>query len=315
MLGTLSSLGPPPIFPLADVVAEPVVIIFLCILAGFGTFLLLPNRQPGATRKLGGTVLALTAAIFAIVIIRGAAGHDTSGTGPFFWIFSAIALASAVRVITHPRPVYSALYFIITVFASAGLFVLMYAEFMAAALVLIYAGAILITYVFVIMLASSAQSGESRGPLEGLTECDLVSRSPFTACLLGFTVMALLLVVIFDKAQRALPQGAQTSTPIAAAEASGDQSWSAEAVHGSTQSLGQYLFQSQLVNLELAGLILTIAMVGAIVIARRRVVSTDDAFEPSSETITADMTPLSDDPRSIPVYGTTNPQQKAYPQN
>ena len=68
-------------------------------------------------------------------------------------------------------------------------------------------------------------------------------------------------------------------------------------------------------NLELAGLILTVAMVGAIVIARRRVLSTDDAFEPSSETITADMTPLSDDPRSIPVYGTTNPKQKAFPQN
>jgi NADH-quinone oxidoreductase subunit J len=69
-----------------------------------------------------------------------------------------------------------------------------------------------------------------------------------------------------------------------------------------------------LVNLELAGLILTISMVGAIVIARRRVINLDENFEPTSETITASMTPLSDDPNSIPVYGTTNPGQKAFPQ-
>ena len=62
----------------------------------------------------------------------------------------------AIRVVTHPKPVYSALYFVLTVFASAGLFVLLWAEFMAAALVLIYAGAILVTYVFVIMLAAEA---------------------------------------------------------------------------------------------------------------------------------------------------------------
>jgi hypothetical protein len=88
-----------------------------------------------------------------------------------------------------------------------------------------------------------------------------------------------------------------------------------EQIHGSTQAVGVYLFQNQLVNLELSGLLLTIAMVGAIIIARRRVAtSTDDAFEPVAETITATMTPVNDDPRSIPVYGTTNPKQKAFPQ-
>jgi hypothetical protein len=85
-------------------------------------------------------------------------------------------------------------------------------------------------------------------------------------------------------------------------------------IHGTTQALGAYLFNEQIVNLELAGLILTVAMVGAIVIARRRVLGVDGAFEPDSETITATMTPLSDDPKSIPVYGTDNPRQKDFPE-
>jgi NADH-quinone oxidoreductase subunit J len=295
-------------------IAQPEAVLLLCVMAGIGTILLLPNRRSPKLRKFGAALMSLALIIFGLHIAHQSAGRDQSGAGVYFWIFSAIAIVSAVRVITHPRPVYSALYFILTVFASAGLFVLMYAEFMAAALVFIYAGAILITYVFVIMLASSAQSGESTGPLAGLAECDIESREPFFACCIGFALMGILLFMIFDKSQGlqqppgALPEGIAAAAPA-------DEAVTGDAFHGSTQSLGHYLFQSQLVNLELSGLILTVAMVGAIVIARRRVLSADEAFEPSSETITADMTPLDDSPHSIPVYGTTNPKQKAYPQN
>jgi len=63
----------------------------------------------------------------------------------------------------------------------------------------------------------------------------------------------------------------------------------------------------------LAGLILTVSMVGAIVIARRKVSGIDERFEPTSETISATATPVNDDPHSIPVYGTTNPRQKSFP--
>lgn len=251
-------------------------------------------------------MVTAAAIILVLLVVHSAAGQDLSGTGPYFWIFSAVAIVSALRVITHPRPVYAALYFVLTVFASAGLFVLMYAEFMAAALVLIYAGAILVTYVFVIMLAASAQSG-GEGPLSGLADCDAQSREPFTACCIGFALMGVLLYLIFDKAEGLTP----SPMPVmpAAAMAGND-----ELIHGSTQAIGAYLFRDQLVSLELAGIILTVAMVGAIVIARRRVVGVDGAFEATSETINATMTPLSDDPSSIPVYGTTNPRQKAFPE-
>ncbi len=119
--------------------------------------------------------------------------------------------------------------------------------------------------------------------------------------------MGVLLYVVFDKAGKISP------SPLAATPAvavSGDD----EAVHGSTQALGAYLFKDQMVNLELAGLILTVAMVGAIVISRRRVADIYDTFEVRAETINATMTPLDDSPHSIPVYGTTNPAQKAFPE-
>src|SRR5688500_18822765 len=119
----------------------------------------------------------------------------------YFWIFSLIALGGAVRVITHPRPVYSALYFVLTVFATAGLFVLLMAEFMAAALILIYAGAILVTYVFVIMLASQSTSPDARSGVRQVTEYDAVSRGPVVAASVGFALMGVLLFVIFDRAR------------------------------------------------------------------------------------------------------------------
>jgi hypothetical protein len=63
----------------------------------------------------------------------------------------------------------------------------------------------------------------------------------------------------------------------------------------------------------LAGLILTLAMVGAIVIARRNVML-DTAQATPGEVVLGPATPIDDDPHSIPVYGTTNPRQKAYPE-
>ena len=233
-------------------VLVPSIVLVLCIFAGVGTLLLLPGRRDISFRRIGGGMLATAALIFASLIMR-----IESGVGIYFWIFSAIALAGAVRVITHPRPVYSALYFVLTVFASAGLFVLLDAEFMAAALVLIYAGAILITYVFVIMLASQARAPGSTANF--LSEYDTISREPLIGSMVGFTLMGMLMFVIFDKAAAIQPN------PPAKDEA-------ALKMEGATQKLGVYLFQSQMVDLEVAGLILTISMVGAIVIARKRVV-------------------------------------------
>ena len=190
----------------------PSIVLILCVFAGLGTLLLLPARRDISIRRIGGGMLGAAALIFCSLVLRSEAG-----VGIYFWIFSAIALAGAVRVITHPRPVYSALYFVLTVFASAGMFVLLDAEFMAAALVLIYAGAILITYVFVIMLASQARAPSSTASF--LSEYDTVSREPMIASMVGFALMGLLIFVIFN---RAAPHRARVAADtVSSADAAG----------------------------------------------------------------------------------------------
>jgi NADH-quinone oxidoreductase subunit J len=278
----------------------PMVILALCVIAGIGTVLLLPSRREASIRGFGGVMLIAAGGILAALLIRWTAGSAEGGMGLYFWIFSTIAIGGAIRVITHTRPVYSALYFVLTVFASAGLFLLLRAEFMAAALVLIYAGAILITYVFVIMLAAEVASPKAK---DALAEHDAVSRDPIFACAIGFAMMGVILFVIFDKYQAVHQFGGPSDQSVAAL--------------GSTQQLGAYLFTNQLINVELAGLILTVAMVGAIVIARRKIEDEDMAgreFEEPGEIVLGPATPIDDDPHSIPVYGTTNPSQKAYPE-
>ena len=297
----------------AGEILAPIAILMLAVVAGIGTMLLLPSRREAAIRNVGGVILLAAALILAATLVRLGQAAAGGGMGVYFWVFAAVSLFGAVRVITHARPVYAALYFVLTVFATAGLFVLLWAEFMAAALVLIYAGAILITYVFVIMLAASAETpGATVGGKSGtdvLTEYDQVSRDPLIASAVGFALMGVLLFVVFDRA------GTMTKAPAGAAPAI--------AVVGNTQELGVYLFQDHMVNLELAGLILTVSMVGAIVIARRRVFLPENELAPpvapergarATETYVAPMTPVDDNPHSIPVYGTTDGRQKAYPE-
>ena len=179
--------------------------------------------------------------------------------------------------------------------ASAGLFILLWAEFMAAALILIYAGAILVTYVFVIMLAQQVRTGVTAdADATGPADYDQFSREPFIATAAGFVLMGVMLFVIFDKAEglpaASAPNADYTST---------------------VTGLGQYLFRDQLIALELAGLLLTLAMVGSIVIARRRVVPD----QPAAGEPLGDFAPGEDDPHKIPVYGTANAEHKAYPES
>ncbi|MGE5609272.1 MAG: NADH-quinone oxidoreductase subunit J [Bacillota bacterium] len=297
--------------PVAAAVIPPVVVLVLCVLAGVGTVLLLPSRREKSIQAIGGVLVLAAMLILAALLVR----QGAQGTGDlYFWIFSGIAIISALRVISHEKPVYAALYFVLTVVASAGLFVLMWAEFMAAALILIYAGAILVTYVFVIMLAQQAQS---IGTEYVSAEYDRTSRDPIIASAVGFLLMGLMLFVIFDRGPGLT---APASTPQAAA-AMGPQVTAAT----SLQELAQYLFTTQIISLELAGIILTLAMVGAIVIARRRVAAEPvlhgdvlSARAPGSgQLVTTAGTPtgVDDNPHTIPIDGTENPTAKAYPEH
>ncbi len=282
---------------LADApVFSPVLLLVLCAVAGLATVLLLPGHRHTGIRNIGGFALLVVGLIFLASTPSWIAESSGHASAFYFWMFSAIAVAGALRVVTHPKPVYSALYFVLTIFASAGLFVLMEAEFMAAALVIIYAGAILVTYVFVIMLASQATgTGNTLSPM---ADYDAHSREPLAAAAIGFAMMGTLLFVIFNKAEG-------LAEPFGAIPMLANNQGPQPVVEGATQELGLYLFQHQLLPLELAGIILVVSMVGAIVISRRKVTFgpglTGRPIEP--ETITTPDTPVDDNPHSIPVYG------------
>lgn len=275
----------------------------LCTLAGVATWLLLPKGRVSRPLTYVGSGMGLLAfGAFAVMLINWAA-VASGATAVYFWLFAAIAIVGSLRVITHPQPVYSAMYFVLTVFASAGLFVLLWAEFLAVALVIIYAGAILVTYTFVIMLASEASGEGLVSKLTGGTaselDHDVRARSPILACLAGFITMGALLSAILSKAQALAAHG-----PILPNDAA--------KVTGGMQQLGVYLFTHQAVSLQLAGLILTLAMVGALLIARKRVLVLDDADAGPivSETQVAPFTPVDDNPHSISVHGETGPRTR-----
>ncbi|MEO1583951.1 MAG: NADH-quinone oxidoreductase subunit J [Planctomycetota bacterium] len=185
-----------------DQLVIPAVFYAMIALGGLGVILALPRRRvslalPGyvLASSAGGVILALL--FFASQDPDPAAFAGPEGPesplgvipNPYFYAFALLGLAAAMRVITHPKPVYSALYFILTILATSGLFLLLSAEFMAFALIIIYAGAILITYLFVIMLATQSQTDEL---VEEQPEYDRLAREPVFAAAAGFVLLAVL---------------------------------------------------------------------------------------------------------------------------
>lgn len=172
-----------------DHILPPMLLYSACALGAVGVALALPTRR-GNPFLIGGLVAAVAMGI-ALIGLAGAAPAQVPNV--HFYLFSAIALFGAIKVISHPRPVYSALFFILTILASCGLYLILSAEFMAFALIIVYAGAILITYLFVIMLATEAPSNDA---VEALAEYDRFSREPVSAVLAGFALLAALTTVL-----------------------------------------------------------------------------------------------------------------------
>jgi NADH-quinone oxidoreductase subunit J len=236
----------------------------------------------------------------------------------FFLVFSMIAVACAVRMITHSRPVYSALYFIMVVLSSAALFLMLQAEFMAFALVIVYAGAIIITYMFVIMLAQQQMAPSGGGGNEAdqaAADYDRIPREPAAAAVVGFIMLALFSSMIFTGAGKVTPLKTQQEARIDAwkslqmmpnevrqyvqqaapgatliepirvevandagsvriVNADGAQTTLALAesmLPNNVQAVGLDLVAKFPVSLELAGVILLMAMFGAVVLARKQI--------------------------------------------
>lgn len=224
--------------------------LLLVLTGAVGIFLAMPGRHKLLHR------LALLPLAFAGGVLTGKLVKILPGGGErvAFCVLALIALGGAVRVITHSRPVYSALYFILVIIASAGLMILAQAEFLAAAIVVIYAGAILVTYVFVIMLAQ--QSGPAI--------YDAQAREPFLGIIAGFALLAVLSNGLTAKSASA-EAGAQPAAIVAA-----------PAGYGQTLALGTSLMTDYVVGLQMAGVLLLASMVGAIAVAQRPALELED---------------------------------------
>lgn len=170
-----------------NAIIDPIVLYVGLAVGALGVLIALPRR--GVNPQLIGIVLAAAGfgAVIGVLAYLGAQAGESLSV--FFYVFAAIALLSALRVVTHQRPVYSALYFILTILASSALYLLVGSEFMAFALIIIYAGAILITYLFVIMLATQAPTEQDVGIM---SPYDAYAREPVAATATGFVLLAVL---------------------------------------------------------------------------------------------------------------------------
>lgn len=179
---------------------SPIILYAACGLGALGVALALPKRT-FSPFIVGGIIAAI--AFGLLMIGLGVATPADQRPNILFYVFAGIALLASLRVITHPRPIYAALYFVLTILASSGLYLLLTAEFMAFALIIVYAGAILITYLFVIMLATETPSADE---MDTLNDYDRFAREPIAATIAGFVLLGALTTVLSTGAAKALPE-------------------------------------------------------------------------------------------------------------
>ena len=159
----------------------------------------------------------------------------------FFFYFAAIIISTSILVVALRNPIYSALSLLIMFFNVAGLYVTLHAEFLAAVQVIVYAGAILVLYLFVVMLLNIRREDRYHAQLP-------------VAILLGIMLLTELVLLAL---QRGWTQEAGSAVGESAADL------------GNTQMIGEVLYSTYLFPFEVASLILLVAMIGAIILAKR----------------------------------------------
>jgi len=163
-----------------------------------------------------------------------------------FYVFSAILIASAIMVVLSRNPVHSVFFLILAFFNAAALFVLLGAEFLAMILVIVYVGAVAVLFLFVVMMLDVDFTELKRG---------LTKYLPLGAAV-GIALLGELLLVgsVWTK-------HAPSSPAIA----------SATPAHlTNTEALGMILYTQYIYYFQIAGLVLLVAMIGAIVLTHRR---------------------------------------------
>lgn len=163
--------------------------------------------------------------------------------GLFFYALAGLALLASLMVVTRRNAVHSAMFLVFAFFCVAGIYVTLSAEFLAAVQVLVYAGGIVVLFLFVIMLVPLAPRMSPLRIRQG------------AAALLAVTLVASAFVIIYG----------QIRDRGAPAEGAG------AVVDGTIESVGMAIYTRYLLPFEVASVLLLVAMVGAVVLARREV--------------------------------------------
>lgn len=161
----------------------------------------------------------------------------------FFGYFAAVIAVTAVLVVALRNPIYSALSLLVMFFHVAGLYVTLHAEFLAAVQIIVYAGAILVLYLFVVMLLNVKREDRYHSQWR-------------IAAFVGVPLLVEFLVLIAGSATTG-SAGVPSPESIEAVPAD------------NTLVIGQTLFSTYLFPFEVASLILLVAMIGAIILAKR----------------------------------------------
>jgi NADH-quinone oxidoreductase subunit J len=161
----------------------------------------------------------------------------------FFYVFAAILVFAALRVITAKNPVHAALYLVLSFFSAAAIWLLLYAEFLAITLVLVYVGAVMVLFLFVVMMVDLDIEKMRQGFWANL-------RVALPVGGLIIFEMAVVLIRSFNVQQSSvapLPEG-----------------------YDNTRALGQLIYTQYVYAFEIAAVILLVAIVAAIALTLRR---------------------------------------------
>ncbi len=161
-----------------------------------------------------------------------------------FYILSVGAIASAILVVTRRSPVISALYLIVNFFCLAGLYLTLHAQFIAVIQIIVYAGAIMVLFVFVIMLLNL---GDERKLIDGLSYKKIVAVG------LSAGLLTELIYILGTSWNILPPPNYDRATEI-----------------GTVEYIGHQLFTAYLFPFEVTSILLLVAIVGAIVLAKRK---------------------------------------------
>jgi NADH-quinone oxidoreductase subunit J len=161
----------------------------------------------------------------------------------FFYFLSAMALISGVLVITRKNPVHSAIALIFTLLSLAGLYLMLYAPFVAGVQIILYAGGIMVLFLFVIMLVNvervQRESQFNKQWLIGLA---------------ATTALGVLFVLVYAKGRSVFPE-----RPVQLPE------------QLNTQQVAVWLYGNYMLPFEIASLLLLVAIIGAVVMAKKRI--------------------------------------------